>query len=898
MYRYSSPIRTTLVLTLLFMGLAGSAMPEVIVNARTLSTSVSTSASNDLNFSEDRDGVELDTANPSISSTLNAIAALGGTASATWNGQVSVTEGASIVRAAAEITQDVFTVGDGALGGGRCANADATSRTILGIDFTVQDTPAFLTFNYTGTHTTTGVGGGGCGGSGFAELTRFGLFNQTTGEAIDTGDSGVFCSSRPDLPSVCGSASRSVSLGLPPGDYSVQFSTTATSGRTGSATLSATWSLEISSSECDLTWNEFTGGGLFSDEDNWSPKQVPRDDGGSCNALLIDRTGTFNIGVSDVQRANRLTVRTGSPTLQSSTRGSLRLSNPDLTALSIEQGADLTVDGLFLDANDIAIGSAAGGDGEASLRATGPNTVVASTGVRPDTFGAKVLNLGGNQDAVLEVSNGALVTAGEMNVGFGFTPEVGDGTVRVLGASGTTPSSLGLSGTLTLGDDRTGALTVSGGAALNMTNGAGLRVGKNDDATLTVTGRNPVDNVTSLAAIAGDLQAGGRAGTTSNVFLADGARLTARAVKLGVGGPAVFFANTGARIETVNDIEISGRNSTRMEVVGGSVVAAGTGIVVGEGPGGISILNIDGGNGNTLTEVSGTEVVAGANGGTGEIIVAGFANLRANSFTAPTPEPTANGKLTIEDNASADFANVSLGNTGRGLLEVKRGGILDASISVIVLGRGHLAVAAGGAVISPRVRVIEPGGRVTGTQQRGKQGSEAPGRITGDLELADGAVLELETGDGEGPALVVEGNLLAAGDLELRIAADAALNAGDVLNALEVVGNFTGAFDQVLSPDRTADFAATATFTGGELRVTVQNPGRPLAGEGEGEEEGEGEGEDVTPPPTGCQGCGGDGKSLSWTDQLGSWLIALASASVLGLASLRRQVHPDIVVSD
>ena len=154
----------------------------------------------------------------------------------------------------------------------------------------------------------------------------------------------------------------------------------------------------------------------------------------------------------------------------------------------------------------------------------------------------------------------------------------------------------------------------------------------------------------------------------------------------------MLFANTGARIETVNDIEISGRNSTRMEVFGGAVVAAGTSIVVGEGPGGTSILNIDGGSGNTLTEVSATELVAGANGGTGQIIVAGFANLRANSFTAPTPEPTANGILTIEDNASADFANVSLGNTGRGLLEIKRGGILDASISVIVLGRGHLAV--------------------------------------------------------------------------------------------------------------------------------------------------------------------------------------------------------------
>jgi len=886
MLRNSRPIRTPLVLCFFLAGLAGLAHAEVTVTSRSITASVDATAANGITNSEDSDRAEVDTPNPTFAPSLSAIAPSGGLGSSTWSGQIRLIESSTNVVLTGEVTQDAFSQGDGFIGPDICANAAAQSRTAVALEFTVSDTPAFLSFTYTGTHTATGTEGAGCGGSGFAELQRVSLVNLTTSEPLETGDS-IFCTSRPDLLAECGAVSRSFSFGLPPGDYGFALRLDAFSGRSGAGNLSANWNLSVGSSECDLTWNEFGNGGLFSDEENWSPEQVPGDDGGDCNALLIDRAGAFSIGVSDVQRANRLTVRTGSPTLQSSTRGSLRLSNPDLTALSIEAGADLTVNGLFLDANDIAIGSAAGGDGEASLRVTGPATVVASTGVRPDNAGPKVLNLGGNQDALLEVSNGALVTAGEMSAGFGFAPGAGDATVRVQGASGTRPSTLGVAGTLTLGDDRTGALTVSGGATLNITNNADLRVGKNDDATLTVTGRNPVDSVTSLAAIAGDLEAGGRAGTTSNVFLADGARLTARAVKLGVDGPAVLFAHTGARIETVSTIEVSGRHSTRMEVAGGAAVAAGAGIFVGEDPGSTAILNIDGGNGNTLTEVSATEVIAGSNGGTGRIIVTGFANLRANSFTAPTPEPTANGTLTIEDNASADFANVSLGNTGRGLLEVNRGAILDASTSVVVLGRGHLAVAAGGTVISPRVRVVERGGRVTGTRQRGKQGEVGPGRITGDLELVGGATLELETGDGEGPALVVEGNLSAAGDLELRIATDAALTAGDVLRALQVVGTFTGAFEQVVSPDRTADFSATATFTGGELRVTVQNPGLPLGGEGD--TEGEGEGEDVPTPPAGCQGCGGDGKSLSWTDQLGSWLLALFSAVVLGATSLRRQ---------
>jgi hypothetical protein len=221
--------------------------------------------------------------------------------------------------------------------------------------------------------------------------------------------------------------------------------------------------------------------------------------------------------------------------------------------------------------------------------------------------------------------------------------------------------------------------------------------------------------------------------------------------------------------------------------------------------------------------------------------------------------------------------------------------VLTADTAVEIGARGRLEVGRLATVISPRVRVIAAGGRVTGTAQRGKQDGGEPGTIQGDLALAPGSVLELEADADGGPALRVEGNVEAAGLLELRFPGDAALAADDLLDLLDFTGSFSGAFEGVTSPDRTGDFAATVEVDGGGIRVRIVTPGQALDTEGEtegdGGEEGETEGEPVPPGP-GCNGCQpSDGKLLPPGDAWGSWLVWLLGAALLLGSGVQRRRH-------
>ena len=244
---------------------------------------------------------------------------------------------------------------------------------------------------------------------------------------------------------------------------------------------------------------------------------------------------------------------------------------------------------------------------------------------------------------------------------------------------------------------------------------------------------------------------------------------------------------------------------------------------------------------------------------------------------------------------------LEIGIFGPGTVTVS-GGVLSSDESINISARGALFVEPQGTVISPRVRVTQPQGRIRIVgSERGNKQSAAPGRIQGDLELSEGAILQLDAFLGGGPALLVEGDLLADGTLEIVFPDGDGVAANDTFELMTITGETSGSFDAVLAQNRTSDFAATATIEDGTLRMVVQNPGQPLDNEGEtegiveegekegeGVAEGEGEGDDEPVPPAGCSGC--NNKSVPIGNFFGDLLLLFLGLTTLlaGHLHLRR----------
>jgi hypothetical protein len=884
---------------LLFFSLIALNSPaEVLLTGQTVSAFVDVSASNDINNGFDSQDERLDTPFTTFSQSLTAATSSGGIAGAQWNGEITLAVAEDTITATGDLNLDAQTISDGALGGGRCANASATSRAGLELIIEVTESPVAVTFGYTGTHTTTGVTGG-CGGSGTAELFRVSIVNLATSEVIDTGDSGVFCTSRVDLPSVCGEVTRDFSRNLPPATYSISVSMEAGSGRIGTANATGNWTLEIGPPPaCDLTWNEFGAGGLFSDEDNWSPKQAPTDDGAGCSNLLVERNGAFTIGVSGLQSANSLTLRSGAPTLQSVTGGVLRLSravNPQgFGGLEAGEGAVVTVDGVKIDTNGVILGT--GGTGETRLTVQGAESRIRSLGLTPTDTDDKSIEVGNLSDAVLEVTNGASIEAGRIEIGLSPAGNAAiKGTAFIRGAAGSQPSTIAATEEVHVGRVGEGVLRVQDGALLQTREFANVFVGGVGNGEFSVAGANPANSASpARAEIDGELIVGGSQAVTSTAIVGGGGRLTATGVRLGEEGPATLFIQDGGRVELTDSLRIDPEHNSLLEVANGGVLLVGSSLNIGLGVGTGARARVIGAAGGALSQLTGVTLRVGGQFGTGVLELSGQANVEATNLFVPRvaeDSSTGNGTVRIEDGAIASFSqDVLIGDQGPGLVQVSGPSTLNAGIAVEIGADGKLEVAALGTVISPRVRVIASGGRVIGIRERGKQGTAAPGRIEGDLELGDGAILSLEANGDGGPALEVTGNLTAAGELEVIFPADAAIDAGDLFGLLDVAGNASGAFDSVTSPSRTDDFEATASFDNGELVIQVVAPGAPVnggegEGEGEGEEEGEGEGEGEPQPPMGCGG-GSGAKLLPWTQQLTDLVTYLFSITLLFSAGM------------
>jgi hypothetical protein len=319
---------------------------------------------------------------------------------------------------------------------------------------------------------------------------------------------------------------------------------------------------------------------------------------------------------------------------------------------------------------------------------------------------------------------------------------------------------------------------------------------------------------------------------------------------------------------------------------------------------GVGTLEMTGEQSGAPTSITTREIAVGRNGGSGLLTASGNSSIDAREMTVPLIDfesPGTTGFVRLQDGALLSLsAGLQIGIFGAGTVTVS-GGVLSADELINVAGRGALFVEPRGTVISPRVRAIQPEARIVGISERGnKQGGSAPGRIQGTLEMVAGSILQLDATDDGTPALVIEGDLIADGTLEIVFAEGGSLVANDTFQLMTISGESSGSFDEVVAQNRTGDFAATATFEGGALRMVVQNPGQPLDSEGEtegvieeGEEEGEGvdegevEGEDEPEPPAGCSGC--NNKSGPIGNSLGDLLLLFFGLTTLLAGHLHLQ---------
>ncbi|MBI1321164.1 MAG: hypothetical protein GC168_19740 [Candidatus Hydrogenedens sp.] len=886
------------------MLLGPKADAEVIIQSLARIAACEASASDSSEFDQDTNRTDSFELNGNFTASLVAGASgevpiFGGTvvnvADSAMNTEISVNASAAEARFTGTVNASAGSSKAPETAEGGIASSDASMFMILGVEIT-EDAKT-LSFEPEVTQSATRGGQFGFGSAAiFCSIRQNG---ETIGVAETT------CTTTDCPPEVTPLRRR-----LEPGVYEIEVGVnlSASGGASTNVTHASNWTLTLSDPpSCDLTWNEFGSGGLFSDPDNWSPQQAPQDDGSGCNNLLISRNGAFTVGVSGSQAANSLEVRAPSMTLQSSTGGGLTLSalvGTPINGLQVGEGGGLTVNGVKLAASGVEVGSLIGGDGAATLTLTGVATELISRGTTPADPDAKSIEIGVNQQGTVDVLNGAVVSAGKLRVGASLVAPTQNaanrGLLNIRGKSGTQESLVAFSDETIIGFASEGFVNVEQGGRFAGGENATLVIGGSADATLAVSGLNTADEAPAKVEVRSALLIGGAANTSATAIVSDQGLITADTIELGERingasvGPGSLFITLGGRVEVTNALRINGKTASKLELGSGGKLLLGGPLNVGFGSGSTGRAEISG-DSATTTNLTGTAIIVGGQFGTGVLDVSGNTNIEANSLIVPRiaeDTSTGNGTVAISDGALVSLSNdVIIGDQGPGKVTLAGPSVLTANVEVEIGARGRLEVGRLATVIGPRVRVIARGGRVVGTAQRGKQGGDAPGTIQGDLELIEGGVLELEANASGDAALRVEGAFTADGTLEVVFPDAAALAANDLLTLLEVTGTTQGAFDEVTSPSRTSDFAATVEVDGGEVRVRIVNPGQPIATV-DGEDEGEGEGE-VVPPPAGC-GCQPDGKALATDTPWGSaitWL--LAAAALLGAALQRRRISEE-----
>jgi T5SS/PEP-CTERM-associated repeat protein/autotransporter-associated beta strand protein len=444
-------------------------------------------------------------------------------------------------------------------------------------------------------------------------------------------------------------------------------------------------------------------------------------------------------------------------------------------------GTLVVADGATLSNGDTSIGYNAGSTGSVTVDGAGSTWGVTGG----TTYVPSMLKVADNGTGTLVISNGGTVTSpgGEIAKNSG---SVGTVTVTGSGSSWTIGNGTIYAGSLNVGEDGNGSLTVSAGATVSA-DFLGISSGSTSQSSLTITGagshlssKGEADigyygAATLTVADGGKFTEGGDAyvGYYGGSYLPSGstAKVTSTVVVTGTGstwdqsaGDLYLGTYVAGTVGTLL-VEKGGTVTSKGGYLGYRSGAEGVATVTGTGSSwnvGVDGLLVGAGAAGTLTVSAGATVtsaysVIGSNAGsTGEATVTGAGSSWQHTDLYVGRDGT--GTLTVADGASVVSDNAEIGySTGsQGTVTVTGPNsswtLRPGPTSVLVVGdggSGTLVVEKGGAVNVPDLEIgsYSPGNgslTVTGTGSTftvGTNGLIVGNSATGVLTVADGAVM-------------------------------------------------------------------------------------------------------------------------------------------------------------
>jgi autotransporter family porin len=419
---------------------------------------------------------------------------------------------------------------------------------------------------------------------------------------------------------------------------------------------------------------------------------------------------------------------------------------------------DVTVDGsgstLQTDTGNVAVG-AYGGDGTLTIEDSGSASFTTSD---PSVNALYVGSDAGSQGTVTVDGNGSTLTAtgGGAVIGLGGgtgTVTVSDGATADMSSSDADTSYALVAG---LDSGSSGTLTVDGSGSIVTAGAGGVSIGNSGSGTVTVSG-------------------GGEFDVTDDTYGLDIATFDNSSGDVDVKGTDSTLEVTGPT--TVGD---SGTGTLTIEDGGSfnSTYSGGPAVDVGLNDGGDGTFTVDGDTTNIMLD-SGDGIIVG-DAGTGGLAIQNGASLEVSS-TDPAgswavdvgSETTGDGTVSVDGAGSTltvGDGGLSIGDNGAGYATISDGGTLDltGTNTWVELGFGSG---------SDGTLTVE--GSNTSITLDGNESLFVGDAGTGDLEIKDGATLDVASSNPEGYFAMVLGNQVTGDGTATVDGAGSTLTIGD-----------------------------------------------------------------------------------------------------------------------
>ena len=286
--------------------------------------------------------------------------------------------------------------------------------------------------------------------------------------------------------------------------------------------------------------------------------------------------------------------------------------------------------------------------------------------------------------------------------------------------------------------------------------------------------------------------------------------------ELTIGSATVVGASSSGILNLINDASVETGN---LLIIGDTRRASGLVRVLGKGSAGALTSGLFGGQ----------EIAIGSDGkGTIDVQASGFVTT---DFMVLGKFSSGRGLLTIATEPGQDpsivevSGTLTIGAIGSGRVIVTGRSTLRAANDITVGNRGKLELGRGSRVEGSVL--ISGRGKIMGRVVAPKQEDEGPAVIDGDFLLNPGSVLSIEVNADGSPPLLVTGDMVLAGVLEVSFPPGFDPQAGSDFQLLASEGLvLSGAL--VRFPGRSEDAEGTLSVVDGVLQVRVDNPGEAL----------------------------------------------------------------------